>query len=159
SSNPTNSLTLADNYSIGDWRCIVYAPIGGTVKAVTSFTVVDSANPVADLQIDKTPISNEPAAGSQVRFGLQVTNNGPSPASAPQLSDAVPANTTFLSFTQLTGPAFSCNNPFVDGTGTTVCTINSLNKGDTATFVATYRINAGTAVGTEISNTATLSGN
>jgi uncharacterized repeat protein (TIGR01451 family) len=134
----------------------LFEPLGGTVQAVTPFTVVDAANPKADLAISKGAISATSSSGGQAIFSLQVTNNGPSDASSVQVSDDVPANTTFLSFDQLAGPVFTCTSPNVGDTGSTVCTITTLARGETASFVATYQIGT-VANGTIISNTATVS--
>jgi hypothetical protein len=151
----TSTFTLSPTSSLGDWRVIVYDPFGGTVQSVTTFTVIDAANPSADLVVSKGNISGSVAAGSQAVFSIAVTNRGPSSASV-QLSDAVPGNATFVSFDQLTGPVFTCTNPTAGATGSTTCTIASLARGETAEFVATYQIDA-VAAGTIISNTATIS--
>ena len=156
--NSSASFNLTTSSSLGDWRVILFEPFGGTVQAVTVFTVVDVNNPVADLAVSKGAISGTASSGGQAIFSLQVTNNGPDAASAVQLSDDVPANTTFLSFDQLAGPVFTCTSPNVGETGSTVCTISSLARGETAFFVATYQI--GTVPnGTVISNTATATSN
>jgi uncharacterized repeat protein (TIGR01451 family) len=157
-SNPQDiTFTLSSTSSLGDWRVIVFDPFGGTVQAVTSFTVVDSGNPVADLAVTNGAVNESVPAGSQAIFALQVTNFGPSPASSVQLADDVPANATFVSFTQLTGPVFDCTNPAAGGTGTTTCTVATLNKGDTATFLATYQVDGSASAGTVISDTANVS--
>jgi uncharacterized repeat protein (TIGR01451 family) len=142
---------------LGDWRVILFEPFGGTVQSVTSFTVIDAANPSADLSVSKSNISGNVAAGGQAIFAIQVSNAGPSDATAAQLSDTIPANTIFRSFNQLSGPVFTCNSP-ADGStsGSTVCTISSLARGESATFVATYEVGAVSA-GTVVSNTATIS--
>jgi len=154
--NSSTSFTLTTSSSLGDWRVILFDPFGGTVQAVTTFTVIDEANPTADLTISKSAISSTASSGGQAIFSLQVTNNGPSAASAVQVSDDVPANTTFFSFAQLDGPVFTCTSPNVGDTGTTVCTITSLGRGETAVFTATYKIDT-VPNGTVISNTATVS--
>src|SRR5215213_7243547 len=154
--NSSASFTLSTSSSLGDWRVILFEPFGGTVQAVTTFTVVDAANPKADLTVSKGAISGTSSSGGQAIFSLQVTNNGPDAASAVQVSDDVPANTTFVSFDQLAGPVFNCTSPNAGETGSTVCTITSLGRGETAFFIATYQI--GTVPnGTVISNTATVS--
>jgi uncharacterized repeat protein (TIGR01451 family) len=153
----TSTFTLTSTSSVGDWRVILYEPFGGSVQKVTSFTVIDAANPKVDVSVSKGAISSSVAAGSQVVFGLQVANAGPSNATAVQLVDVVPTGTTFVSFSQLDGPVFSCNNPASAGTGTTVCTVGSLTRGDKATFLATYLVDAGVAAGDYVTNTATVS--
>ena len=154
--NSSASFTLSTASSLGDWRVIIFDPFGGTVQTVKSFTVIDEANPTADLSVSTSAFSESVASGGQALFAIQVTNLGPSAASAVQLTDAVPANTTFVSFAQLDGPVFTCTNPNEGETGSTTCTISSLNRGETAVFVGTYLV--GTAPnGTVITDTATIS--
>ncbi|HSE33845.1 MAG TPA: immunoglobulin-like domain-containing protein, partial [Pyrinomonadaceae bacterium] len=150
------TFTLNPNSSLGDWRVILFEPFGGTVQAVVRFTVVDEANPSADVSVSKGLISSAASSGHQLLYSLQVTNYGPSDAASVQLSDGVPANTTFHSFGQLSGPTFNCTSPNEGETGTTNCTITSLARGETAIFVATYVIDT-VSSGTVISNTATAS--
>ena len=52
-----STFTLTITSSLGDWRVILYEPFGGTVQAVTSFTVIDADNPSADLSVSKGLIS------------------------------------------------------------------------------------------------------
>jgi uncharacterized repeat protein (TIGR01451 family) len=150
------TFTLSSTSSLGDWRVILFEPFGGTVQAVTAFTVVDSGNPVADLAISTSTLNETVAAGSQAIFSVQVTNFGPSAASNVQLTDAVPANTSFVSYTQVSGPVFSCSNPSAGGTGTTTCTVATLNRGDTALFLATYQVDNSVTTGTVISDTSNV---
>jgi uncharacterized repeat protein (TIGR01451 family) len=157
SGNQNVSFTLSSTASLGDWRVIIYEPFGGSVQTVTRFTVSDAQNPQVDVQVSKGQVSNETAAGSQVVFSIQVTNQGPDSAASVQLSDTVPANTKFVSFDQLAGPLFSCTNPAVGDTGTTVCTIAALAKGESAVFLATYLVDSGASAGSSIDNTATAS--
>jgi len=151
--NGTATFTLNANSSLGDWRVIL---ISGNVQAVTSFTVVDAANPSADVSISKGLISASASSGHQLLFSIEVTNSGPSDAAAVTLTDDVPANTTFHSFGQLDGPVFTCTNPNEGETGTTTCTIPTLLRGDKAVFVATYVVDT-VSNGTIISNTASVS--
>jgi uncharacterized repeat protein (TIGR01451 family) len=149
------NFTLNPNSSLGDWRVILFEPFGGTVQAVTTFTVVDAANPVADLTVNTGSLAPQAAPGTQVLFSIEVQNLGPSDAVNVNLSDVVPDNTTFVSFAQLSGPVFSCSNPSAGSTGTTVCTIPSLQRGETASFTATYEVSGSATSGTQIDNTAT----
>ena len=152
----TSTFTLTSTSSLGDWRVILYDPFGGSVQKVTSFTVIDAANPRADVSVSKGAISGSTSSGSQVVYSVQVSNSGPSAATAVSLSDSIPTNTSFESFVQFDGPTFTCVNPaHLDTTGSSVCTIASLNRGETATFVATYKVGAA-AGGSVISNTATV---
>jgi len=151
--NGTATFTLNANSSLGDWRVILFEPLGGSVFAVTTFTVVDAANPSADVDVSKSLISSTASAGSQILYSIEITNHGPSDAASVTLSDDTPANTTFHSFGQLSGPTFTCTNPNEGETGTTNCTIASLGRDETAVFVATYVVGT-VSNGTIISNTA-----
>jgi len=152
--NGSATFTLNANSSLGDWRVILFEPFGGSVQAVTRFTVIDAQNPSADVYVSKNSISESAASGGQAIYSIDVTNNGPDAAPV-TLTDDVPANTTFASFDQLGGPVFTCTSPNVGETGQTVCTIASLARGETASFVATYQIGA-VANGTVITNTASI---
>jgi uncharacterized repeat protein (TIGR01451 family) len=152
----TSTFMLTAGSSLGDWRVILFEPFGGAVQAVSSFTVIDAENPSADVSVSKGLISGNLSSGGQAVFSIQVGNAGPSSATTVELSDAVPANTTFVSFDQLTGPVFSCTSPTAgSSSGSTVCTIPSLARGEEATFVATYQVD-GVASGTVIANTAAV---
>ena len=153
--NTNATFTLTPTSNLGDWRVIIFDVFGQTVQTVRPFTVVDEANPIADLAISTDTIAANVRAGGQAIFSLQVTNHGPSAATAVTLSDDVPANATFVSFDQLGGPVFNCTNPNVGETGTTVCTITSLGKDETAYFIATYDVGA-VSNGSIISNTASV---
>ena len=151
--NASATFTLTTSSSVGDWRVILFEPFGGAVQAVTTFTVVDAANPKADLSVLTSALGGA-SSNSQVLFSVQVTNGGPSDAGSTELTNAVPANTTFVSFQQLSGPSFTCTTPNAGDTGNTVCDITSLGRDETAVFLATYMVGA-VSNGTLIDNTAT----
>ena len=150
--NSSATFNLTPSSSLGDWRVILYEPFGGTVQAVTTFTVVDAANPKADISVLTSALGSA-SSNSQLLFSVQVTNGGPSDAGAVELQDAVPANTTFVSFQQLAGPSFTCTSPNEGDTGNSVCDITTLGRGETAVFLATYLVGS-VANGTLITNTA-----
>ncbi len=154
--NGSGTFTLNANSSLGDWRVILFEPLGGTVQAVTRFTVIDAANPKADVGVTKSLISATASSGNQLLYAIEVTNHGPSPAAAVTLTDDVPANTKFHSFGQLDGPTFDCTSPNEGETGTTTCTVSSLGREETAFFIATYVVDT-VSNGTIISNTASVS--
>jgi uncharacterized repeat protein (TIGR01451 family) len=108
---------------------------------------------VADLVVSKTG-PEEVAAGTNITYTVTLTNAGAVSASSVTLSDASPANTTFVSATQLSGPAFSCTRPTPGNTGTVTCTAATFAAGQTAQFEIVFAVNASTPPGTTISNTA-----
>jgi uncharacterized repeat protein (TIGR01451 family) len=115
-----------------------------------------TVNAGADLSVTKTGPAQQ-GAGFDISYSITVTNPGPNDAANVALSDTVPANTTFRSFTQNTGLTFTCNTPIVGGTGTVSCSIASLAAGATATFTLVVNVNANVVEGTIISNTASVS--
>ena len=142
----------------------VGAAIGNTANVTASTTdpnpgnntssVVTTGIGSADVSIVKTAAAAA-AAGTNLTYNINVTNNGPSDASSVTMSDTLPANTTFVSESQLTGPAFSCTNPAPGGTGTVSCSIATLTAGTSATFSIVVQIAAAAPVGPS-SNTATV---
>ena len=71
------------------------------------------------------------------------------------MTDVVPANTTFVSDAQTSGPTFTFTNPAVGGTGTITGTINTLALGASASFTVVVLVSPSTPAGTIISNTPT----
>jgi uncharacterized repeat protein (TIGR01451 family) len=137
-------------------------PINNTASATTdsfdsngannSSTASTTVTASADLTITKTGPANA-AAGSNVTYTILLTNNGPSGAQTVSLSDAVPVNTTFVSFAAPAG--WSATTPAVGGTGTVTASNPLFAAGTSATFTLVVNVNSGTTVGTIISNTAT----
>ena len=122
--------------------------------AVASDVVATSTQ--ADLIVTNTPSSSSVAAGSNVTYTQIVTNNGPAAATAPTFNEAVPPNETFQSITIPAG--WSCTTPVVGATGNISCNDGS-NLATTApvTFTVVLGVNATTASGTFIPDTATAS--
>lgn len=132
----------------------INGPNADTNPNNNSATAVTTVASSADLTVSKSgPASAN--AGTDITYSVTVTNGGPSNALSVSLTDAVPANTTFVAESQSTGPLFSCSKPAVGGTGTITCTLATFANGASATFSITVHISPG-ATGT-ISNTANVS--
>src|SRR4051794_2893698 len=124
--------------------------------------IVATSNASADLSVESILGSNSAASGATFTFQVVIANKGPSTAHHVQLTDAVPANATFLS-ANVSDPlgAFTCATPAVGTTGTITCTAASLdvrNAADQPTFLFTFRINNGVSAGTVLTNTAAVAG-
>jgi uncharacterized repeat protein (TIGR01451 family) len=140
------------------------AAMGNTANVATTTTdpnpgnntssVVTTGTSSADVSVVKTAAAAA-AAGSNLTYNINVTNNGPSDASSVTMADTLPPNTTFVSESQLTGPAFTCTNPSAGGTGTVSCSIATLIAGTSATFSIVVQIAPAAPVGPS-SNTATV---
>ncbi len=113
----------------------------------------------ADLAVTKVGSPSVQQAGSNVTFLVQVTNNGPSSAATPTLADTIVAPFQFQS---ITPPAtWTCPTvPPLNGAGAINCTRSvggAMAAGVTESFTVVVRITAGTAAGTVINNTSTVS--
>jgi uncharacterized repeat protein (TIGR01451 family) len=109
----------------------------------------------ADLTIALSETNNLVIADIQERYDLSVKNDGPSDAQNVTIIDAIPADTTFISFAQDTGAAFACTTPPGGGTGNINCTIATLTPGESASFGLVVRVSPVDV--TSISNTASVS--
>jgi large repetitive protein len=126
-------------------------PTPGNNSSTTSAVTVAAS---ADLSVTKSgPTAVAP--GADITYTVTVANSGPSDAASVQLTDTLPAGTTFVSGTQPNGPTFNCTYPSPGATGTITCTIPSLVSGASAIFTFVFHV-APTATGT-ITNTATVS--
>jgi uncharacterized repeat protein (TIGR01451 family) len=130
---------------------------GGGEINFTNDTATDVASVVstADLSITNTASPDPVAAGSNVTYTQVVTNNGPSAADNATLVEAVPTNSTFVSLAAPVG--WSCTTPPLGGTGNVVCTALNMTGSTAASFSLVTKVNSGTANGTVIIDTATVS--
>src|SRR5262249_26348685 len=95
-------------------------------------------------------------AGNNLTYTITVQNNGPLAAQNVQLTDTVPATTTFVSAGQLSGPPFTCSPPPVGSGGTLSCSNPTFVNGGIATFQLVVNVNASATPGSTIPNTATV---
>lgn len=123
-----------------------------------SFTSGVEVGVLDDLSVVKSDSPDPVTAGSNITYTMTFTNAGPSDADLPVLTDNVPANTTFVSMAQNSGPAFTLTTPGVGGIGAVTANAATLAAGATATFTMVVKVNASTSNGTIITNTATASG-
>jgi uncharacterized repeat protein (TIGR01451 family) len=110
-------------------------------------TAITTAAPSADVSVA--------VSGGGTAFGIVVRNAGPNDAASVTLTDSVPSGSTFVSWSQNSGPAFNCSTPAPGATGTINCTIGVLpgfeGKTTTAEFVLTVDTSA------QVTNTASVS--
>ena len=131
---------------------VVQPMIVGLGKNEVTFT---NTFVVTDLGIDKSA-PEAISAGQELVYSIIGTNHSATIAAAsPTLTDTVPSGTTFVS---LVGPAgWTCTTPAVGGTGAINCGAASLAAGASANFTLRVAVPAGTAAGTFLSNTASVS--
>jgi uncharacterized repeat protein (TIGR01451 family) len=138
----------------------MFVPVRGVSAAVFVFLVAASAaaQSSADLFVTKSAPATA-TVGSNVTFSITVGNGGPDDAASATLDDTLPGGATYVSYTQLTGPTFTCTTPAVGAAGGTFnCTIATFPAGSpsTATFEVIVNV-AANAAGTTLINTATVS--
>ena len=151
------SVTLTTGASIQDGRALALV---GAVTMDTNHISIPPSDVVgitaADLSLTKTTAAGTVLAGDTISYTITVSNAGPSDAQTVAMTDAVPANTTFVSDVQTSGPAFTITNPAVGGTGTISDTIGTLADGRSASFTVVLLVLPSTPDGATIANTAAV---
>ncbi|MFZ0417401.1 MAG: C25 family cysteine peptidase [Candidatus Sulfotelmatobacter sp.] len=121
-------------------------------NGATAADIVATAT-LADLITTNIAAPTSVAAGSNVTYTQSVTNNGPAAATSVSFTQTTPPNTNFQSITIPGG--WTCTNPAVGAAGVITCTIATLAVNATGNFTVVLQVNAGTASGTNIAETAT----
>jgi uncharacterized repeat protein (TIGR01451 family) len=107
----------------------------------------------ADLFILKEDSPDPVAPGGTLTYTITVLNNGPDDSEFVSLDDTLPAEVTFTSLSA--DPAWTCSTPAVGSGGTVSCSIDTLPVGSSF-FTLVVTVDSGVALGTLISNTASL---
>src|SRR5207302_5533251 len=125
----------------------------GNNSATADTTVTNQA----DVGVTKTDSPDPVVPGTSLTYTVTITNSGPTTAQNVTFTDAVPANTTFVSAMQTSGPSFSLISPPAGGGGIVTGTAAALAASASAIFQIVVHVNPATPGGTIISNTATAS--
>ncbi|HEX7177031.1 MAG TPA: PxKF domain-containing protein [Pyrinomonadaceae bacterium] len=139
----------------GGWKLYLSTASDGSLRKASFFSVSDAANKAVDLSvydaIDRRISSY--AAGHSITYLVVVTNTGPDAATDVVLTETPANNATFDTVppVQQSGPAFTCTRP----SGST-CTLASMAAGETAEFAFVYTVDTGTAAGTEVNHSVTV---
>jgi uncharacterized repeat protein (TIGR01451 family) len=141
----------------GTWSLYVVEdgiPDAGTIAG--GWCVTLTPPPQADVAVTKTDSPDPVVAGGNITYSIGVSNSvAGSTAASVVLTDAMPANTTFVSLASPGG--WTCNSLTVGGTGTLTCNRASLTPADGAqSFTLVVRVKLQTPSATSISNTATV---
>ncbi len=119
-------------------------------------TVLVAAAGQADLSITSSATPNPVTDGNNITYTQSVTNSGPSASGVATFTDAIPAGTTFVSFSVPAGWNCGASIPAVGGTGTISCSIASLAVNTPVSFPLVVKASLGDMPGTTISNTANI---
>ncbi|MFZ3214992.1 MAG: C25 family cysteine peptidase [Candidatus Acidiferrales bacterium] len=134
-------------------------PSGNTSTALVTVATAGQF----DLSVTSSATPNPVTPGNNITFLLNFANSGPSSASSVTYTDAVAANTTFVSLALPAGT--TCPTlPAVGGTGAISCCPGSAGvcsgaaypSGSSTQLPLVVKVAAGTASGTVISNTASI---
>jgi uncharacterized repeat protein (TIGR01451 family) len=121
----------------------------------SSFATTINGTDLADLRILKTGPTGAPP-DTDVTYTITLANDGPNDATSVSLTDALPNSVppglpmTFVSFTQDSGPTFTCTPGVV-----TTCTLATFPNGSTATFTLVGHVPSG-STGRTYSNVASV---
>ncbi|HLX65097.1 MAG TPA: Calx-beta domain-containing protein [Planctomycetota bacterium] len=134
-------------------------PISGNNTATSTFTVNQSADLALTMTtaVATTVPANSVAVGDVITYTLNLSNNGPNSAAGAVVTSTFPANTTFVSAVQNSGPAFT---KAVGGTSVTFAiTSGNYDSGvaNNAQFTIKYSVNQGVAAGVTITHTPAVS--
>jgi uncharacterized repeat protein (TIGR01451 family) len=109
----------------------------------------------ADLSIVMQQSDNTVATDVDLVYTITLINVGPDDAQSVQITDMVPANTTFVALDVPSG--WTSSTPPVGGTGQVSVSKATVADAETAAFTLTVRVLPSTPDATVISNTATAS--
>jgi uncharacterized repeat protein (TIGR01451 family) len=133
-------------------RPLVLLPLLAAVSLAPAPQASATVNPT-DISITTTgPASAR--AGANVNEAITVRNLGPNDAATLTMTDALPANTAFVSLISPAG--WSCTTPAVGANGTVTCTAPVLLNGAAAPFSLIFKPDSSTAAGAIATNTASI---
>jgi uncharacterized repeat protein (TIGR01451 family) len=93
------------------------------LMAVAGTVFANPASAVGDVEVFKDA-PDRVSAGQKLTYSIYVNNMGPDATGSVVLSDALPANTTFVSARQIYGPAATLTTPAVGTNGTVRAALN-----------------------------------
>jgi uncharacterized repeat protein (TIGR01451 family) len=155
------SLTLAQIQSAMDTTATSFGTPAPNFKTGYGLLNADAAMnslspavlPSGDIAVNVTVSPTSVIPSAALTYTVTVTNNGPNDAQTVTLTDAVPANTTFVSDSNVAG--WANTHPAAGATGTVTYTTAALAPGASSTFTIRVQIDGAFAAGV-ISDTATV---
>jgi uncharacterized repeat protein (TIGR01451 family) len=130
-------------------------PANNKATATTIVEASATAFPFADMAVTISESTSVPVAGANINYTQTISNLGSFTANVPTYSFTTPPNTTFQGITPPAG--WTCVTPAVGGTGVINCSGSTLASGASVSMPLTLKVNPGTAVGTTITATPSVS--
>jgi M6 family metalloprotease-like protein/uncharacterized repeat protein (TIGR01451 family) len=148
-------VTAADPATINDVASVTSStpdPGSSNNSATNAVTFV----PSADLSLSKTDAPDPVIAGTNLTYTISVANDGPSSAPNVFVTDALPAQVSFVSATPSTG---SCQAGVVPGDPAKPlkCNLGTMADGGSATITVVVKVNSDVPQGTILVNNAEVS--
>jgi uncharacterized repeat protein (TIGR01451 family) len=130
----------SDELAVGDRVELEVVAVGCARGGHYGEVYVDAfGSSLPGLSISKTsPVQANP--GADLTYAFTARNNGDSAATSVVVTETLPAGTTFVS---ADAPGASCAGPAIDGTGTLVCSLASLDAGAAYRFSVTVHVDEG----------------
>jgi uncharacterized repeat protein (TIGR01451 family) len=125
---------------VGVRRVLTVASLAAVALLAQGSGALAAVPASADMSITMTGPATA-TAGTDISYLITITNNGPDPAAGLAFNPLAPANTTYISLTQTSGPVPAATVP----------------AGTVYTFTLRVHVNPGLAGGTVITNTVTIS--
>jgi uncharacterized repeat protein (TIGR01451 family) len=108
----------------------------------------------ADLRLTKADSPDPVTIGTDLTYTLNLVDAGPSDAQTVTVTDAVPADTTFVSAAVTSGSGWTLSSPAVGGTGNVVFSKATVAFGEATTFSMVVHVAPTTPGGFTLTNSA-----
>jgi uncharacterized repeat protein (TIGR01451 family) len=118
-------------------------------------TAITDVSPSADLLLTKSDNADPVSPGDNITYTVALSNNGPMTARGLQVTDPLPAGTTFVSATAPAG--WTLVTPAVGGSGTVTATNPKFDNEESVMFTFVVKVGSSVANGTTLTNTASVS--
>lgn len=149
----TVSADALDNVPLTNNAIVSWSGCAGSPCAQDSAST--TVQRVVGLGISKTSTPDVVYAGGFTEYRILFSNTGPSQASFLHMRDPLPTGITVLSATPSQG--LSCSSiPSANASGVFTCTLTALEPGGIGSLTIGTQVDTGTANGSVITNTATI---
>ena len=130
-------------------------PANNQATASTIIEAAPNADTFADMAVTIAQSTSVPVPNQNIVYTQTISNLGSFTAQVPTYTFTTPPNTTFQGITPPAG--WTCITPAAGGTGTINCSGTTLASGASVSMPLTLKVNPGTAPGTTITATPSVS--